>query len=80
MLKKTGLLTRPAPAVIPPARPESAETDSLPLDAPFRRQGRSSEADPRFTFHGSCERSENDAGGLFQQPAGIPYAVFNLFP
>ena len=65
MLKKTRLLTRPAPAR---------------QDAPFRRQGRSSEADPRFTFHGPYERSENDAGGLFQQPARIPYAVFNLFP
>jgi hypothetical protein len=29
--------------------------------APFPKQGRSSEADPRFTFHGSWERSENAA-------------------
>jgi len=33
--------TRPTLAVIPPARPESAETDSLPRDAPFHWQGRS---------------------------------------
>jgi len=36
MLKKAGLLTRPAPATISPARPESAKTDSLPWDTPFR--------------------------------------------
>jgi len=35
------LLTHPTPAVISPARPESAKTDSSPLGAPFRRQDRS---------------------------------------
>ena len=53
MLKKASLLTR-----LTPAR----------QDAPFRGQGRSSEADPRLTFLGSWERSENAAGGLFQHP------------
>ena len=38
MLKKARLLTRPTPAR---------------QDAPFRGQGRSSAADPRFTFHAS---------------------------
>jgi hypothetical protein len=38
MLKKATVLTRPAPAR---------------QDAPFRGQGRSSETDPRFTFHAS---------------------------
>ena len=38
MLKKTRCLTRPTPAR---------------QDAPFLRQGRSSSADPRFTFHTS---------------------------
>jgi hypothetical protein len=36
MLKQARLLTRPTPAR---------------QDAPFRRQGRSSATDPRFTFH-----------------------------
>jgi hypothetical protein len=31
----------PTPAVIPPSHPESAKTDSSPMDAPFRGQGRS---------------------------------------
>ena len=63
MLKKARLLTRPTLAR---------------RDAPSPKQGRSSEADPRFTFHvsrltfhGSRERSENDAGGLFQHPARL---------
>ena len=38
MLKKARFLTRPTPAR---------------QDAPFRGQGRSSVADPRFTFHAS---------------------------
>jgi len=41
MLKMARLLTRPTPAVISPARPESAKTDSLPWDAPCPKQGRS---------------------------------------
>jgi hypothetical protein len=54
MLKKTRLLTRP----------------TLPRrDAPCPKQARSSAADPRFTFHGSWERGENTAGGLFKHPA-----------
>ena len=53
MLKKARLLTRPTPAR---------------RDAPFRGQGRSSAADPRFTYHASLERRENAAGGLFQHP------------
>ncbi len=40
MLKKASLLTRPTPAVISPARPESAKTDSSPWDAPNPKQGR----------------------------------------
>ena len=52
-LKKARLLTLPTPAVISPARPESAKTASSPRDAPFRGQGRSSASDPRFTFHAS---------------------------
>ncbi len=51
MLKKARLLTRPTPAGTSPAHPESAKTASSPKDAPFRRQGRSSVADPRFTPH-----------------------------
>ncbi len=41
MLKKARLLTRPTLAVISPARPESAKTDSSPWDAPYPMQGRS---------------------------------------
>jgi hypothetical protein len=52
MLKQARLLTRPTLAVISPARPESAKTDSSLWDAPCPKQG-SSEADPRFTFHAS---------------------------
>ncbi len=54
MLKKARLLTRPALAR---------------RDAPCPKQGRSSAADPHFTFHGSWERCENAVGGLFQHPA-----------
>ena len=32
------------------------------------QQGRSSAANPRFTFHASLERGENADGGLFQHP------------
>ena len=53
MLKKARLLTRPTPAVISPTHPASAKTDSSPWDAPCPKQGRRSEADPRFTFHAS---------------------------
>ena len=53
MLKKARRLTRPAPATISPTRPESAKTASSPMNAPFRGQGRSFAADPRFTFHPS---------------------------
>ena len=53
ILKKARLLTRPTPATISPSRPESAKTDSLPCDAPCPKQGHSSTADPRFTFHAS---------------------------
>ena len=35
------------------ARPESAKTGSSPWDVPCPKQGRSSAADPRFTFHAS---------------------------
>ena len=70
ILKEARLLTRPTPAR---------------QDAPFRGQGRSSSADPRFTFHalrftGSCERSENAAGGLFQQPARAPAPLTPVDP
>jgi len=51
MLKKARLLTRPILAATSPARPESAETASSPKYAPCPKQGRSSAADPRFTFH-----------------------------
>ena len=50
---KARCLTRPAPAAISPTRPEFAKTASLPMDAPFHGQGRSSAADLRFTFHAS---------------------------
>jgi hypothetical protein len=53
MFKRARLLTRPTLAGISPSRPESAKTDSSPWDAPYPKQGRSSEADPRFTFHAS---------------------------
>ena len=56
MLKKARLLTRPTLAVTSPARPESAMTASSPRDAPCPRQGLSSVADARFTFHGCWER------------------------
>ena len=49
MLKQARLLTRPTPAH---------------RDAPFRRQGRSSAADPRFTLLWSEPRTK--FGGLFQ--------------
>ena len=39
MLKKARLLTRPNLAVVSPARPESAKTDSSPWDAPCPKQG-----------------------------------------
>ena len=51
MLKKAKLLTRPTLAATAPARPESAKTASSPRDAPCPKQGRSSTADSRFTFH-----------------------------
>ena len=51
MFKQARLLTRPTPAR---------------RDAPFRRQGRSSATDTRFTFHASLERAENKVGRLFQ--------------
>ena len=50
MLKKARLLTRPTLAR---------------RDAPCPKQGRNSAVDPRFTFHGFWERSENAAGELF---------------
>jgi hypothetical protein len=53
MLIKARLLTHPTLEAISPARPESAKAASSPRDAPCPRQGRSSEADPRFTFHAS---------------------------
>ena len=53
MLKKARLLTRPTLAVISPSHPESAKAASSPRDAPCPKQGRSSSADPRFTFHAS---------------------------
>jgi hypothetical protein len=54
MFKGVAVLTHPAPAH---------------QDAPFHVQGRSSVTDPRFTFHDSFERCENEAGGFFQRPA-----------
>src|SRR6266850_1144929 len=71
MLKKARLLTHPTLAATSPARPESAKTASSPRDAPCPKQGHSSATDPRFTFHGSRERCENDAGGLFQHPVTV---------
>ena len=69
MLKKARLLTRPTPAITSPARPESAKTASSPRDAPCPKRGRSSAADPRFTFHASrFTHLQNKAGGLFQHP------------
>ena len=65
---------------ISPSRPESAKTDSSPQDAPCPMQGRNSVADPRFTFHDSCERCENKAGGLFQHPANLWALVGTLRP
>jgi hypothetical protein len=67
MLKMARLLTRPTLAVISPSRPESAKTDSLPWDAPCPKQGCSSSLTlvSRLTFHGSWERCENEASGLF---------------
>jgi hypothetical protein len=53
LFTKARLLTRPTLAVISPTRPASAKTDSSPWDAPCPKQGRSSEDDPRFTFHAS---------------------------
>jgi len=41
MLENGRLLTDPALAVIPPSHPESAKTDSSPIDAPFPKQDRS---------------------------------------
>jgi hypothetical protein len=41
MLKKSRLLTRPTLAVFSPSRPEYANTDSSPRDAPYPMQGRS---------------------------------------
>ena len=51
--QKSGLLTRPTLAATSPAHPEPAKEDSLPWVLPGPRQGRSSAADPRFTFHAS---------------------------
>jgi hypothetical protein len=41
LFKKARFLTRPILAVISPARPESAKTDSSPWDASCPMQGRS---------------------------------------
>jgi len=41
LFRKARIFTRPTPAAISPARPESAKTASSPMDAPFRGQGRS---------------------------------------
>ena len=46
MLEKPRRLTRPAPAVISPSRPESAKTASSPRDAPFHGKA----AAPQLTF------------------------------
>ena len=43
----------PNPGGISPSRPEFANTDSSPQDAPYPMQGRNSAADHRFTFHAS---------------------------
>ena len=40
MVKTIDILTRPTPAVIPPARPEATKIASLPMDAPVTVQGR----------------------------------------
>jgi len=48
-----------------PAQPSRAETRLVPSKAATLRLTIVS----RFTPHGSWERRENDAGGLFQQPA-----------
>ena len=57
MFKKARLLTHPTLAR---------------RDAPSPKQGRSSAANPRFTFHASrFTVHENEAGGLFQHPAGV---------
>ena len=53
LLKKANLLTRPTPANISPARPESAKTASSPWDAPCPKQGRSQR--PKMVFQAcSC--------------------------
>jgi len=70
MLKMSRLLTRPTPAATLPARPESAKTAPSPRDAPFRWQGRSEgRGEAYVSVRWASERSENEAGGLFQHPA-----------
>jgi hypothetical protein len=59
MLKNANLLTRPTPADISPTRPESTKTDSLPRDAPFRRQGRSKQ---RTIALQACSLSSTEDG------------------
>ena len=54
MRKKSGFLTRPAPAVTSPTRPESAETASSSKDASFRGQGRSERKRRGGTDRTSC--------------------------
>ena len=54
----TRLLTRPTLAATSPARPESAETASLPRDAPCPKQGRNSADDLRFTVSASEARTK----------------------
>ena len=75
--QKVGLLTRPTLAVTSPARPESAKTVSLPRDTPCPRQGRSSVADPRFTFHASRLLGAMRERGwqIFQHPARTRRAI-----
>ena len=64
MLKKARLLTRPTPAAISPAHPESAKTASLPKTR--RSAGKAARGVLRLQRFTPLQ---NEADGLFQHPA-----------
>src|ERR1044072_3779686 len=78
MLKQTALLTRPTLAVISPSRPESAETDSSPRDAPFPMLRSHLESILNVARGYSCGASIGcgPADSLFEHPAMNPLQCF----
>jgi len=77
-----GLLTHPAPAAMPPARPESAKMASSPNDAPSRMLKKSASG-VLASLRGSTYRSVRLASslaaalldGLFEHPETLVTSV-----